>query len=186
MVPGVGVGGPLDRGLAVERGHDPGGEADPGPAGLGLRLPEVNLPVVDRGEGPADVELAVHEVDVRPVRGENLTAAHAGAEHDLEQVGQLVRVLLCTVLQEGRGLLGGPAGALGCAGLGRHGVLGRVVAQPPRPHRNVQRVAQGGHGPMDGDTPALGLQLCGDPGADVLRAQAEGPEVAEGGQDERA
>jgi hypothetical protein len=65
------------------------------------------------------------------VEGEDFAAAHAGAEQDLEQVGQLIRVLLGAVAQEGGGLFGGPAGAFGGAGLGRHGVLGRVVAQAP-------------------------------------------------------
>ncbi|MFF7593086.1 hypothetical protein ACFZCK_37010 [Kitasatospora purpeofusca] len=71
-----------------------GGEADPGSSGLGLGPAEGQAVVVDGGERPADEELAVPEVDVRPVQGEDLAAAQASTKDDLEQVGELVGVLL--------------------------------------------------------------------------------------------
>jgi hypothetical protein len=45
------MGGHLESGLAVESGHNSGGEAYSGAAGLGLGLAEEALVVVDGGQG---------------------------------------------------------------------------------------------------------------------------------------
>ncbi len=174
----VGVGSRLEGGLAVQGGHDSGGQADPCAARLGLGLTEVDLPV-DGGQGPADVELVVHEMHVRPVQGEDLAAAHTAAEHDLEQVGEPIRVMVRVVPQEGRGLVWGPAGAYGGAGFGGYGVLGRVVAQPPRPHRVVQGVARHSHRVVNGGANAAGGELRTHPGVDVFGPQVDEQHAAE-------
>ncbi|MEU3493728.1 hypothetical protein ABZ747_09580 [Kitasatospora cineracea] len=92
---------------------------------------EVAAEVDGGGEGPADEECAVHEVDVGPVEGGGFAAAHAGAEHGLEQVGESVGVVPLAVVEERGRFVGCPAGVFGGAGLGWDGVFGGVVAQAP-------------------------------------------------------
>ena len=115
------------------------------------------------------------------MQAQDFAAAHAGAEHDLEQVGELVRVVVNVVPQERRRLLRGPAEALLGAGPGRHGVPGRVVPQPPGAHRDVQRVAQGRDGPVDSHASSAGGELGGDPVVDVPGTQVRQAPVAESG-----
>ena len=103
----------MEVGLSVEGGGDAGVEADPVAAGLGLGRSQVEVVVVDGGQGPADEQGAVHEVDVGPVQAEDFAAAKSGADHDLVQVGERVGVG-CGVVAQERGCLGGtPAQPLG-------------------------------------------------------------------------
>jgi hypothetical protein len=94
--------------------------------------------VVDRGEVPSHQQNLLGQVHIGPVQSEGFPAAHAGAQQQFEQVGELVRVVGVVVAQEGGGLAGVPADPLSpAAGRGmsacRQGLsaMSRVRTAPP-------------------------------------------------------
>ncbi|GLV85094.1 hypothetical protein Slala03_47830 [Streptomyces lavendulae subsp. lavendulae] len=134
--------------------------------------------VVDRGERAPYIEDTLGQVDVVPVQTEGLSFAHAGADEELEQVGD-VWVCLVAVLEEADGLVRGPDPALWrrwtvkCRGTG--GVVGEAMLAD----RVTESAGEGGQATVEGGLAAAGGELAGDERGDVPvpeLVQLQGPE----------
>lgn len=113
-------------------------QGDPGAAVRSFGIAELGAGVVDGDQVAAYEEHALVPIDVGPTQAQRLAFAHAGADHQLVQVGQQV-VDVVAVAQEGAGFFVGPADELLAWETWQPYEAGGVVGQPAGANRLVER-----------------------------------------------